>query len=204
MTPWIGVDLDGTLAHYNKWQGFNHIGAPIAPMVDRIKAWLKDGIEVRIVTARYAAHNQPDTCLDVVTPIEEWCLQHIGQILPVTNAKDGAMIELWDDRAIQVLTNTGNPVAPPQLRMRPASEMILTQADINLCLGSQELLPCPFCGSSPMSSGEVTPNGKAIHWKIQCTGRDIMPSCGGGVWATDSDQDQARQEAIQRWNRRTP
>lgn len=32
---WIGVDLDGTLAHYDHWRGETHIGPPIAPMVDR-------------------------------------------------------------------------------------------------------------------------------------------------------------------------
>lgn len=37
---WIGVDLDGTLAEYLGWQGMGHIGEPIAPMVERVKAWL--------------------------------------------------------------------------------------------------------------------------------------------------------------------
>lgn len=46
---WIGVDLDGTLAHYDKWIGPEHIGEPIAPMVDRVRAWLGQGIEVRIL-----------------------------------------------------------------------------------------------------------------------------------------------------------
>ena len=36
MAGWIGVDLDGTLAHYGGWIGPDHIGDPIAPMVERI------------------------------------------------------------------------------------------------------------------------------------------------------------------------
>ncbi len=32
---WIGVDLDGTLAHYEGWNGANHIGEPLAPMLER-------------------------------------------------------------------------------------------------------------------------------------------------------------------------
>jgi hypothetical protein len=28
---WIGVDLDGTLAHYDGWKGIDHIGEPIKP-----------------------------------------------------------------------------------------------------------------------------------------------------------------------------
>lgn len=42
--------------------------------------------------------------------IEKWCQMHIGGILPVTNVKDYAMVELWDDRAVQVIPNTGEPV----------------------------------------------------------------------------------------------
>ena len=49
---WIGVDLDGTLAEYLGWQGMGHIGEPIAPMVERVKAWLAEGKDVRIFTAR--------------------------------------------------------------------------------------------------------------------------------------------------------
>lgn len=33
---WIGVDLDGTLAHYEGWKGVEHIGEPIPAMVERI------------------------------------------------------------------------------------------------------------------------------------------------------------------------
>ncbi|TDW20420.1 hypothetical protein EV128_12550 [Rhizobium azibense] len=98
---WIGVDLDGTLAHYDKWRGIDHIGAPIPMMVARVKVWLDDGIEVRIMTARVAGGPE------AVPPIEAWCEEHIGQRLAVTNVKDFGMVELWDDRAIRVEANTG-------------------------------------------------------------------------------------------------
>jgi len=104
---WIGVDLDGTLAEYDTWRGHEHIGAPIPKMVERVKAWLADGQEVRIFTARM--HGLWIGC-DVVTPIQRWCEEHIGQRLPVTNVKDFAMSELWDDRCVQVVRNTGAAV----------------------------------------------------------------------------------------------
>jgi hypothetical protein len=107
---WIGVDLDGTLAKYEGWRGIEHIGEPIGPMVQRVKAWLDSGVEVRIFTARMCGHGLPDLSgghFDVRGPIERWCLKHIGQVLPCTNIKDFAMTELWDDRAIQVQINTG-------------------------------------------------------------------------------------------------
>lgn len=100
--PWIAVDLDGTLAEYTEWRGETHIGAPIAPMVKRVKDWLADGYEVRIFTAR-ASHLTPP----MKEAFDSWCEEHIGQVLPMTNTKDYQMVELWDDRAIAVEQNTG-------------------------------------------------------------------------------------------------
>jgi len=101
---WIGVDLDGTLAQYNKFVSLDHIGAPIPAMVDRVKKWLEEGREVRIMTARVATPWERSLA---VGAIEDWCVAHIGQKLPVTSVQDQHMIELWDDRAVQVEKNTG-------------------------------------------------------------------------------------------------
>ena len=107
-TGWIGVDLDGTLAEYHGWQGPEHIGEPVPSMVERVKQWLSEGREVRIFTARAAdgaySHEY----------IEKWCEEHIGQKLPVTCMKDYGMIELWDDRAVAVVPNTGVRIGAPR------------------------------------------------------------------------------------------
>lgn len=105
ISGWIGVDLDGTLAHYDGWKGTEHIGNPVPKMVSRVKDWLKDGVSVKIFTAR-VCDGDPAT----VRVIEEWCQMHIGQILPITNMKDYGMIELWDDRCVQVRPNTGEAI----------------------------------------------------------------------------------------------
>jgi hypothetical protein len=97
---WIGVDLDGTLAIYDRWEGVSSIGAPIPAMVERVKGWLVAGLDVRIVTARAT---EPGA----VPYINEWCREHIGQALTVTDRKDQGMVELWDDRAVAVEHNTG-------------------------------------------------------------------------------------------------
>jgi hypothetical protein len=102
MNGWIGVDLDGTLAEYNGWKGEKHIGKPIPLMVERVKKWLEEGKEVRIFTARVWQYAP-----DVEDTIQKWCIKHIGQILPITCFKDYGMIELWDDRCVQVMPNTG-------------------------------------------------------------------------------------------------
>lgn len=106
---WIGVDLDGTLALYDYWRGPSHIGEPIGPMVDRVKQWLKDGQQVRIVTARVSPEKGVEATSAIVA-INAWTLKHLGQVLPITNCKDTNMTELWDDRARQVYPNTGIPV----------------------------------------------------------------------------------------------
>ena len=112
---WIGVDLDGTLAHYEGWNG-GAIGRPIPLMVDRVKAWLAQGVDVRIFTARVAGQplagmsDDPEFVCPIDAQrrmIQDWCEEHIGHRLSVTHQKDFAMIELWDDRAVSVKANTG-------------------------------------------------------------------------------------------------
>lgn len=113
---WIGVDLDGTAAIYNHGDGIAGIGAPIPKMIERIRTWIAQGIEVRIVTARVASCNQTNEGGIVDNPafaeaqrkmIEEWTVVHIGKRLRVTAQKDFQMVQLWDDRAVQVISNTG-------------------------------------------------------------------------------------------------
>ena len=117
MKGWIGVDLDGTLAHYDGWKGPKHIGKPIMPMVERVKRWIAEGKEVRIFTARAWSPpfgSDPDRDLDALEAIEairKW-LKTVGlpADLEVTCTKDYGMIELYDDRAVQVRMNTGELV----------------------------------------------------------------------------------------------
>lgn len=107
---WRGVDLDGTLAHYDGWQGADHIGVPVPTMLKRVKAWIKAGDDVRIVTARVSHDGTPERMVDAqmaTIHIMDWCAKHIGKVLPVTCTKDYQMFELWDDRAIQVVRNLG-------------------------------------------------------------------------------------------------
>lgn len=105
MNGWVGVDLDGTLAHYDVWKGADHIGVPVPRMLERVKLWLSEGMDVRIMTARVSLNN---TDRDIaLAAIKKWCIEHIGMELPVTWEKDYRMISLWDDRAVQVIPNTG-------------------------------------------------------------------------------------------------
>lgn len=129
---WIGVDFDGTLAQYDTWVDAAHCGRPIQPMVDRVQAWLKAGRQVRVFTARvfpitevitgYPALNFVPAehrnslpyryrgAVEAAHAIQDWCRQYIGTVLPITCVKDYAMIELYDDRCVQVRPNTGELV----------------------------------------------------------------------------------------------
>lgn len=116
----IAVDLDGTLAEYNGFKGSTVIGKPIPAMLLRVRQWLKDGRKVVIFTARVERKRNPyhstktgrthEERRKVIKAIEDWCERYLGQKLPVTNEKSWTMTEFWDDRAIQVETNTGRPV----------------------------------------------------------------------------------------------
>lgn len=111
----ILVDFDGTLAHtvhgVIKRSGYiDSPGLPIEPMVKRVKVWLSEGRDVRIFTARVSKNNQRNQNYDLeeqITTIETWCVKHLGQKLPITCSKDFETVEIWDDRAIGVIKNTG-------------------------------------------------------------------------------------------------
>lgn len=97
----IAVDLDGTLA---KWSPDKFdpavIGAPIKPMVERVKHWLDMGHEVVIFTARVSTPGS-------FPHIHRWLREQGLPELRITNRKESEMEEFWDDRAVAVERNTG-------------------------------------------------------------------------------------------------
>lgn len=113
---WIGVDLDGTLAQYDEWRGAGHIGEPVPLMLARVKEWIEAGEDVRIVTARVSPNNAGAE--ESAEAIGVWLQEHAGRQLPVVCNKDMYMVELWDDRAKQVVPNTGVAVADQVAELR--------------------------------------------------------------------------------------
>lgn len=120
---WIGVDLDGTLAHYDEWKGADHIGPPIPKMREFVLDLLNRGIDVRIMTARVGPQANSGERVHAAQAIRAWCMRHLGRELPTTHEKDFAMIWLYDDRCTRVEKNTGawfdpghqvDPPVPPQ------------------------------------------------------------------------------------------
>ncbi|MFA5257654.1 MAG: hypothetical protein WC360_05830, partial [Opitutales bacterium] len=66
---WIGVDLDGTLAYFNGWRGFGHIGKPVPGMKARVLEWIAQGFEFKIFTARASVP-------EGIEPIKKWLAEN--------------------------------------------------------------------------------------------------------------------------------
>ena len=109
--PWVGVDLDGTLAEYHGWEGLYHIGRPVQPMVERLHRWCDVGYRVeddsgrlivtvrrfKIFTARMAQAD-PEQNKNVLIAVQKWLVAYGLPRLEVTARKDLACLEIWDDR----------------------------------------------------------------------------------------------------------
>jgi hypothetical protein len=118
----IAVDLDGTIVTWSQWVKWNHFGKPILPMVDRIRNWLADGHEVWIFTARMyepvpgsrhtcKTSGEMFTTHDMANAIGDLTEKVVGTRLPATCQKHWDFDEFWDDKAVQVLSNTGRTLA---------------------------------------------------------------------------------------------
>lgn len=106
----IALDLDGTAAHYEGWVGDGHIGPPVPGVIVRVKRALAAGHSVWIYTARVAVEDDHGGAAEAAFQrgkIEEWCLEHIGVVLPITATKLRRFSEFWDDKAIRIGKNTG-------------------------------------------------------------------------------------------------
>ena len=103
---WIGMDLDGTLAYADTLSGTSKIGPPVPRMVELLSELMREGYRIKIFTARATDSQQ-------IGMILKWLKDNGLPEMEVTNMKDFEMICLYDDRAIQVITNTGQLVELP-------------------------------------------------------------------------------------------
>ena len=130
--PWVGFDLDGTLAEHGKYQGPDHIGTMIQKMKDILIEWLKQGYRVKIMTARMGHAELRD---EARTIIQDWLEVNGLPRLEVTCKKDYKMIRLYDDRAVQVIPNTGvtlEEVVKDLMTENAALKDQLSEADFRL------------------------------------------------------------------------
>lgn len=96
----IGVDLDGTLAEYHKWEGDHIIGKPIPAMKKKVLDWIDKDETVAIFTARAdSAH--------AIECIQVWLKENGFPRLFITNKKLKTFKSFYDDRAYRVEKNKG-------------------------------------------------------------------------------------------------
>jgi hypothetical protein len=106
VNKWVGIDFDETLRMYDG-------GRPIMTMVRRIRHWLAMGLEIRIISARFAPDRDSPWIMANGGPdqekfVQDWCEEHLG-VRPVCQwGKSPGMIEFWDDKAVRVEANTGH------------------------------------------------------------------------------------------------
>lgn len=98
--PWIGIDLDGTLAYLDRNSSYKKVGEPIPAMMVLVRKMINSGIRIKIFTARAEDPEQ-------IPVIKKWLKANNLPELEITNKKDFNMQRLYDDRCIQVEKNTG-------------------------------------------------------------------------------------------------
>ncbi|MDY0220119.1 MAG: hypothetical protein RBR67_03175 [Desulfobacterium sp.] len=116
---WIGVDLDGTLARSDRNLSLARVGEAVPKMLDLVKSMVNNGVRVKIFTARAEDSEQ-------VKLVKAWLVKNGLPNLEVTNVKDYDMIRLYDDRAVQVIANTGEIVTDSN-RPAPRSDSLETR-----------------------------------------------------------------------------
>lgn len=113
----IAVDFDGTLAQYEGYKGVGVYGEPVLSMLERVRRWVAEGREVVIFTARVAPRIEDDGRQDWSDSkaerylIQQWLIKHKLPRLEVTCIKHKRIKEFWDDRAVSIETNTGQPIS---------------------------------------------------------------------------------------------
>ena len=100
----IAVDLDGTLAHYDGWKGVGHIGEIIPSVANAILLAKKEGADIWIFTARVS---DPKDAEEAGNAIVAYLTENGIPFDGLTAIKHKFFTEFWDDRAIQVIKNTG-------------------------------------------------------------------------------------------------
>ena len=107
----ILVDFDGTLATSpprGHDPGFT--GEPVWPIVLRVRRWLAQGRQIKIISARASQVSDTYPAEDresAIAAVRAWTLEHLGEELDVVNEKTHDTYCLLDNIAVSVEEDTG-------------------------------------------------------------------------------------------------
>jgi len=105
--PTVAFDLDGVLAlHGPREKESGEIGKPISSMIKKLKEFLAAGYNVVVFSARLGQGDRRE----ITREIGNWTMKHIGVRLPVTDVKSADWECFFDDKAVQVIRNSGMTV----------------------------------------------------------------------------------------------
>lgn len=97
----IAVDVDGTLAAYQGWKGYTHVGLPIAKVVQEVRDEHASGSYILIHTARITSMDGR-IMPEALEALRSWL--HLHQI-PYHEIWTGVgkpyANEYWDDKAVR-------------------------------------------------------------------------------------------------------
>ena len=99
----IAIDLDGTLATYEKGL-YPEIGELIEETANLVREGIENGHTFVIFTARL---NGSVSRTAMKARIQTWLQRHGLPRLEVTDVKKSGFDQIWDDRAIRLVHNTG-------------------------------------------------------------------------------------------------
>ena len=95
------VGLHGTLAVFDRWGNIGDIGEPIEKMKKRVLAWIKEGITIKIFTARAS---DPET----TSLIRKWLFLNGFMLdMEITNILGDDCAMIFSDKTREVIFNTG-------------------------------------------------------------------------------------------------
>ena len=106
---WWGFDVDKTAFVDEGGTRGGVIGEPIMPIIRRIKHFLRTGRKVNIVTARVhpSEPDREEQVLTVSRALDAVLGPEMASKIGIRSDKDRHMIDLYDDRAMQVIPNKG-------------------------------------------------------------------------------------------------
>jgi hypothetical protein len=127
---WWGFDIDKTAFVDEGGTRGGVIGEPIQGIIRRIKYFLRTGRNVCIVTARVHP-SEPDAAaqrLLIQDTLDATLGKEMAIRIPIRCDKDRHMIDLYDDRAKQVIPNRG-VLVQNELRRAVEGLMVIARGD---------------------------------------------------------------------------
>jgi hypothetical protein len=109
----IALDLDRTLATFERGQDLEVIGKPIIPMIRQVRNWWEKGYSITIFTARVSKYfksgeERSEEFINLQKKlIWTFCIDNGLPMFNITADKSPCFTHFVDDKAVKVIPNKG-------------------------------------------------------------------------------------------------